>query len=53
MLIVKDPSRISLATIYPWKDKGVTLDKLVKDNNALAGINAGLYASSNNTGGRP
>lgn len=53
MLIIKDPSRVSLATIYPWKAKGVTLDKLVKDNGAVAGINAGLYDSTNNTGGRP
>lgn len=53
MMIVKDPSRVSLATIYPWKDKGVTLDQLVKDNGAIGGINGGLYDSSNNTGGRP
>lgn len=53
MMIVKDPSRISLATIYPWKEKGVTLDQLVNDNGAVAGINGGLYDSSNNSGGRP
>lgn len=53
MMIVKDPSRISLATIYPWKEKGVTLDKLVKDNGAIAGINGGLYDSTDNTGGKP
>lgn len=53
MMIVKDPSRVSLATIYPWKEKGVTLDELVTSNNAVAGINGGLYDSSNNTGGRP
>ena len=53
MMIVKDPSRVSLATIYPWKDLGVTLDQLVKSNNAVAGINGGLYDSSGNSGGRP
>lgn len=53
MMIVKDPSRVSLATIYPWKDVGVTLDVLVNSNNAVAGINGGLYDSSNNTGGKP
>ena len=53
MMIVKDPSRISLATIYPWRDKGVTLDVLVNSNNAVAGINGGLYNSSNNSGGKP
>ena len=53
LMIVKDPSRISLATIYPWRDLGVNLDQLVNDNGAIAGINGGLYASTNNTGGRP
>lgn len=53
MMIVKDPSRISLATIYPWREVGVTLDTLVTSNGAIAGINGGLYDSSNNTGGKP
>ncbi|MCQ2424081.1 MAG: phosphodiester glycosidase family protein [Clostridia bacterium] len=53
LMIVKDPSRVSLATIYPWREKGVTLDVLVNDNHAVAGINAGLYHSTNNTGGSP
>ena len=53
MMIVKDPSRVSLATIYPWRDVGVTLDQLVKDSGAVAGINGGLYDSTNNTGGKP
>ncbi|MBQ4562013.1 MAG: phosphodiester glycosidase family protein [Clostridia bacterium] len=53
MMIVKDPSRVSLATIYPWKAEGVNLDQLVNDNGAVAGINGGLYDSSNNSGGRP
>lgn len=53
MMIVKDPSRVSLATIYPWRELGVTLDQLVKDNGAIGGINGGLYASNGNTGGSP
>ncbi|MDE7280930.1 MAG: phosphodiester glycosidase family protein [Ruminiclostridium sp.] len=53
LMKVKDPSRISLATIYPWRDKGVTLDQLVNGENAIAGINGGLYDSQNNTGGKP
>ena len=53
MMIVKDPSRVSLATIYPWREVGVTLDVLVNSNDAVAGINGGLYDSSNNSGGRP
>lgn len=53
MMIVKDPSRVSLGTIYPWKAQGVTLDELVTSNDAIAGINGGLYDSANNSGGRP
>ncbi len=53
MMIVKDPSRVSLATIYPWREMGVTLDELVTQNDAVAGINGGLYKSDNNSGGRP
>lgn len=53
MMIVKDPSRVSLATIYPWREKGVTLDSLVTSNDAIAGINGGLYDSTDNTGGKP
>ena len=55
MIIVNDPSRVKLATIYDgsWKEYGVTLDKLVNDNDAFAGINGGLYESSGNKGGRP
>ena len=53
MMIVKDPSRVSLATIYPWRDVGVPLDELVEESGAIGGINGGLYDSTNNTGGRP
>lgn len=55
MLIIKDPSRVKLASIYDgsWKTYGVTLDKLVSDNNAIAGVNGGLYQSSGNKGGSP
>lgn len=53
MMIVKDPSKVSLATIYPWREVGITLDELVKSNDAIAGINGGLYDSTNNTGGKP
>ena len=29
------------------------IEKLVKDNNAIAGVNGGLYVSTGNKGGRP
>lgn len=53
MILLKDPSRLSVASIYPWREKGVTLDTLVKDSGAVGGINAGIYNSTNNTGGKP
>lgn len=53
MIKVKDPSRVSLATIYPWRTEGVTLDVLVKDAGAIGGINGGIYNSYNNSGGAP
>lgn len=53
MMIINDPSTISLATTYPWTEYGKELGTLVKDSNSIAGINGGLYASSGNTGGRP
>ncbi len=53
MMIVKDPSRLSVASIYPWRATGVPLDELVQSAGALGGINGGLYDSTNNTGGKP
>lgn len=53
MIYVKDPSRISLATIYPWRAEGVPLDELVKSSGTVGGINGGLYNSYNNSGGAP
>ena len=53
MMIVKDPSRVSLSTIYPWRDVGVPLDELVASAGAVGGINGGLYNSYNNSGGKP
>ncbi len=55
MIIVNDPARVKLATIYDgsWKEYGVTLDKLVSSADAFAGVNGGLYYSDSNKGGRP
>ena len=53
MMIVNDPSTVSLATTYPWKEYGLELDKLVSKSNAIAGINGGLYQSDSNKGGTP
>lgn len=58
MLIINDPSRVKMATIYPWSDfnrnkSGQTLEELVTGGNYLAGINGGIYYSDGNWGGRP
>ena len=53
MLIIKDPSKVNVATTYPWGEYGVELDKLVKNSNSVAGVNGGLYYSYGNKGGKP
>ena len=53
MMIIKDPSRVELATTYPWGEYGIQLEKLVQQNDAIAGINGGLYESTGNKGGKP
>lgn len=53
MLIINDPSRVKLATTYPWGEYGIELEKLVNQNNAVAGVNGGLYLSTGNKGGQP
>lgn len=58
LMIVRDPSRVKLTTIYPWSDDehskdGKTLGELVTEGDYLAGINGGEYYSSGNWGGKP
>lgn len=53
MMIIHDPSRVSVATTYPFSEYGKTLDEIIKENNAVAGVNGGLYVSTANKGGYP
>ncbi len=58
LMLVKDPSQVKLATIYPWSDlnhskNGLTLEELVQQADAVAGVNGGEYYSEGNWGGRP
>lgn len=53
LMIVADPSRVSVATTYPWGERGKNLDVIAKENNAVAAINGGLYESYDNIGARP
>ena len=58
LMIVNDPSRVKLATIYPWSDfnqskYGETLENIVNAGNYLAGVNGGEYYSAGNWGGVP
>ncbi len=58
LLIVNDPARVRLSTIYPWSSfdrekRGSTLEELVTKEDCLAGINGGEYFSDGNWGGCP
>ena len=55
MMIVADPSRVFVGTIYPWPATGTgkVLSEIVENYGAVAGINGGLYESSGNSGRRP
>lgn len=58
LMIVNDPSRVKLTTIYPWSDfnkskYGETLETLVNNGNFIAGVNGGEYFSDGNWGGMP
>lgn len=58
LMIINDPSRVKLATIYPWGEstsgkKGQTLEELVNSGDYLGGVNGGEYYSDGNWGGKP
>ena len=55
LMIIKDPSRVSVATIYDngWPSVGVPLKDIVERDGAIGGINGGLYDSHNNCGKCP
>ena len=55
MMIVKDPSKVFVGTIYPWPETGTgkVLSDIVNSYQAAAGINGGLYESAGNSGRRP
>ena len=53
MLIIEDPSRVSVATTYPWGELGKNLDVIAQEAGAIAAVNGGLYESYSNTGARP
>ena len=53
MMVINDPSKISLATTYPWGEYGKELGVIVDEAGAIAGVNGGIYYSSGNKGGRP
>ncbi len=53
MLIINDPSRVKLATTYPYSEFGKELHELVEMEDGIAGVNGGLYVSSGNKGGYP
>ena len=46
IMIVHDPSRIYCATSYPWGGHGYSLETYINLNNAIGGINGGLFDNS-------
>lgn len=59
MMIIKDPSQVVLATtntnktLNGWTEYGEDLDVIVRNRGAIGGVNAGIYESTGNKGGRP
>lgn len=53
LMIVHDPSRVKLATTYPFTKYGKELNEIVKLNDAIGAVNGGLYESIGNHGGYP
>lgn len=53
LMIIPDPSKVSVATTYPFQEYGKTLNQIIKENDALGGINGGIYLSKGNKGGYP
>ncbi len=58
LMIIRDPARVRLATIYPWSDdsqskSGSTLEQLVQQEDCIGGVNGGEYHSLGNWGGKP
>lgn len=53
MMIIHDPARVTVATTYPFTEYGKTLDQIVKENDAIGGVNGGIYQSTGNKGGYP
>ena len=52
MMIVLDPSRVTLESYFSDYGKGAPIDKIVSEYNGVAGINGGLYHQIE-AGGRP
>lgn len=50
MMLISDPSRVFMAVPSSIGSYGQKIDKLVKDNNAIAGINAGGFADPEGKG---
>lgn len=53
MMIISNPAKVKVATTYPFSEYGKTLDEIVKENDAIGGVNGGIYVSTLNKGGYP
>ncbi len=53
LMIIRDPSRITVESYYNDYKKGAPIDEIVEEYNGIAGINGGLYNSGIEAGGQP
>lgn len=55
MMIIKDPSQVVMASTYDngWGEYGKNLDEIISTRGAIGGVNAGIYESTGNKGGKP
>jgi len=55
MMIIKDPSKVSVGTVYDngWPTNGKDLDQIISGAGGIGGVNGGLYVSAGNKGGTP
>ena len=56
MMIIKDPSQVVMASTCEngnWGEYGKNLDEIISSRGGIGGINAGIYVSVGNKGGKP
>ncbi|MDO5564341.1 MAG: phosphodiester glycosidase family protein [Eubacteriales bacterium] len=53
MMIIKNPQNVFVGSTYPFSEYGDTLENIIKKEEAIAGVNGGLYVSNSGKSGIP